>query len=1167
MMRPSIARIGTVLYVVVFCATSSFAQSAPTLTQRAQQALFQQSDSVLALQLAKSALKRDRHDAEAAFIAMESAAMQSDDAETLDAALTIVAETNPEDPRAELANDRIESLAANSTTFRARLPRLRKLAIANPPLRLALVAAAADSVPELNQLASSRDAGLVTDWRIAGPFGKSPLIDFDKHYQPESDSLHADRYAHHAVEQLQFTTGRFVLPEYFSPRGIYYAASEVYITSDGMWNVFVETSGTARVYIDGNPAATRDERRPAQPQLVRTLLHLTQGKHKLLVKFTPSASPFRVALLPPTGSIRKKQNIPVLTASPESDYALASLELSRGNTVAALSYAEAAHKLHDSAAVQSLLARCWKRASEDSPEQESALSEALALDPGATQLRLELAKQRFHSDHTQEALALLKQAAASAPRSEALLRIEAQEFSRLTWRSEAETAFEALVAEHPSCDNLRLASSFYTSNERVETARRLEEKLDVCAPNSLEGARALAHRGDHLHAAQLALKVSSASPFDRSPLEFAAREFMLTSDAAAARPVALRLAELAPNSDRYQRMLQTIERGSTTLDETRSAPLALLAPYRRDGIELIRQAATKKYSGGPALWTLNDAAVVDSNGSRWLYTHRIIRLLSRDGVLNYGEVSVPRGAEILHLRTIAANGQISEPEFNQHKPTVSMPALAAGDSIEEEFLQRTPGEETRFEFGSWDAPILYSRFTLIAPPSDKPLEAPESKPAKAIDEGFVATTWEFNDLLQPIREGSLPEASQFPSVVLAGEFATIDALREHAQEQLLSASVPGARAYQLANELSTASKADTARALYRHVMRSIEDDETNGLSGQIVSAEDSLDNNEGDRAATLLALSRAAGIDTRLLLARELGAHHEASSFSNPILEFRFADGKRLLADVQNDGLPLGAVSPQLDTDHALPVIDFLSNGTELRTEEAVALAPGVPGERSTADGKLEITTDGTLHADVIIHMAPWRASQMRGVLRTVNAPDRPRFFQQLAMRLFPGATEATGEVLHENDPDEQLSIHVVCSAPSFVDLRRRSVDIDQITPALGLRSMYAKSASRTAPLLIDSVLFESSVFDVTVPDGVTFANGVDTQLKSEFGSYSTSVRQTSTRVWQMKRDFNVPLQIVAPDHYQAFSAFANRIDSIERQRLSLRINRSQIQSVHMDRP
>ena len=62
--------------------------------------------------------------------------------------------------------------------------------------------------------------------------------------------------------------------------------------------------------------------------------------------------------------------------------------------------------------------------------------------------------------------------------------------------------------------------------------------------------------------------------------------------------------------------------------------------------------------------------------------------------------------------------------------------------------------------------------------------------------------------------------------------------------------------------------------------------------------------------------------------------------------------------------------------------------------------------------------------------------------------------------------------------------------------------------------------------------------------------HALDAEVKSEFGSYSTEVRQLSSNVWEMDRDFNIPLQIVAPEKYPAFSAFANRIDAIERQRL-----------------
>ena len=69
-----------------------------------------------------------------------------------------------------------------------------------------------------------------------------------------------------------------------------------------------------------------------------------------------------------------------------------------------------------------------------------------------------------------------------------------------------------------------------------------------------------------------------------------------------------------------------------------------------------------------------------------MYYTRITRTLNKDGISRYGEVTLPRGADLLELRTIKAYGEIIEPELAQQKPTISMPALEPGDAIEEEYV-------------------------------------------------------------------------------------------------------------------------------------------------------------------------------------------------------------------------------------------------------------------------------------------------------------------------------------------------------------------------------------------------------------------------------------------------------------------------------------------------
>src|SRR6185369_15589942 len=107
-----------------------------------------------------------------------------------------------------------------------------------------------------------------------------------------------------------------------------------------------------------------------------------------------------------------------------------------------------------------------------------------------------------------------------------------------------------------------------------------------------------------------------------------------------------------------------------------------------------RRSAQRSFSGGPAVILLSDKVVMlRHEGPISVYVHRITRPLNKEGISRYGEVTLPRGADLLELRTIKANGEIIEPELAQQRPTISMPALEPGDAIEEEFVQHYAGLE------------------------------------------------------------------------------------------------------------------------------------------------------------------------------------------------------------------------------------------------------------------------------------------------------------------------------------------------------------------------------------------------------------------------------------------------------------------------------------------
>src|SRR5579859_3102931 len=160
-------------------------------------------------------LRQSPRDAVALFVRMETAELQERPDVVLDSALRLCAlRALPE--MQDVASNRVLQHAGNTLAFNSVLRRVRSAAAVHNRcsfnLRLALVAAASDGANvDLDQAAHS--AGLLTRWRIVGPFGKYNSVDFERRWPPETDRsfrlsypsdpesnvLKNDRKAHAAV--------------------------------------------------------------------------------------------------------------------------------------------------------------------------------------------------------------------------------------------------------------------------------------------------------------------------------------------------------------------------------------------------------------------------------------------------------------------------------------------------------------------------------------------------------------------------------------------------------------------------------------------------------------------------------------------------------------------------------------------------------------------------------------------------------------------------------------------------------------------------------------------------------------------------------------------------------------------------------------------------------
>ena len=731
---------------------------------------------------------------------------------------------------------------------------------------------------------------------------------------------------------------------------------------------------------------------------------------------------------------------------------------------------------------------------------------------------------------------------------------------RLGRQAEASSAIESELAINPSCSALARAEEFYTSIAAFENTAAARTGLRHCAPGSLAYAESLARAGQHRESAQAAAAVVSTNPLDRSARDLLVRQSLLAGDRERALNAARELAAIAPNSTLYRSAAEQIAAGAEVVDfatAPRPHPSTdLLQTLRRDGAEFVRQTAERRFFGGPAAILLDDNIVfARKDGSLVRYVHRITRVLNRDGIEGYGEVALPEGAELIELRTIKPDGASAEPELHEHKATISMPALAPGDAVDVEYLvtvtDAPQAAATGFTFGSYDAPIVASRFAVITPVGANRLTAISAAgdvPRMQVrtEANLHIRTWERHDIPQQSREVAAPPDA-LPSVQTSDALQWDDVRNFH-RNVLLGALQSQVEVSQVLNTFSPAlSETERARTLYSYVKLKLQSDRLTWP--EVTSAETTLARRYGSRTAALIALANASGLRADLLLARTQGRSRPATpsldAYAYPLVLFHI-DGNDIVVDAETDGLAFGALPPTLSRQDAL-LVPVVHKGTEPLTA-AMANADIEPESVATAD--LFFDTGGNLSAKVRIRMSSWRSVQMRSNLLATPIAQRRQFFDQLAARIFPGATSSGGSVLHEADPEMPLELIFDCRVQGMLTFVDGAAELDQLAPALGLRRMFAAAQDRRSPLYIESPLIETAVFRVHLPAGHTARLPVSRNFRSEFGEYTVAFREITANKFEVRRVFRVPVQLVSTERYPAFSRFAADTEDAERQRI-----------------
>jgi len=1176
------------LPILLFCLSASvgFSQKVqPTHPDKPVDSLLKNFSDFNLPAAADAADARLRHapkDTVALFIRMETAELQDRPEVVLDSALRLCALPAAQELH-ELASNRVLQHAANSWAFNAILRRVKAAAAIRNGctlnLLLALVAAASDGANiDLDMAAHS--SGLLTRWRIAGAFGRYNNVDFERRWPPETERHFRERYSaeqdspilrneHHGLstatadpsrttvpERFWFRDGMIALPEYFPSSGVFYAASEVDLPTPTSSRIDVLSSGTYQIFVDGKSVLLHDARYAAGPTRDSGSLSLAAGHHRILLKFTPDAAPLSVALHPQF-EVRTQKKAALTAALEQYTQALASYFRGDFAEMATLLRADAL-RVGYGHYLQALL---YSAAEEHSPRADAAWKAVATAQPSAVLARLKSAESAMERGQPEAARADVMSILAERPQSETALQLA---FS-LSRRNQVDgpPLLARLLESHASCARLAEAVKFYNAAAQQDKSRQVEQQMASCAPESLQYARLLAESGRHSAAAGYLQQLVTRNPLHRAARRLLVEQLLLDDQISAAKLQARQLREIAANGRDYTPAVKDTGVAQDSRSE-RAEGFAngaeFYVPYRRDGIELVRKSAQKSFSGGEAVILLTDKVVrIPRDGAVSVYVHRIARPLNKEGISRYGEITLPRGVDLLELRTIKANGEIIEPELAQQKPTISMPALEPGDAIEEEYvlhyaeLDQMPESAGSHTFGSFAAPILHARMVLLTPAdSTVSLREQAGPPLPLVGENnsMVIRIWERDNIAQTIAESFLPAVNLLPTVTVTSAEKTRSRLRD----QLIDASRAGLHVHEAVAELHLSQPggdAEKAKRLYRFVTSKID---STGPDWASSPAEDTLANGQGSRTMALLSLARAVGLKAELLLARKIeqSCGKELFCYAEPLVRFWLPNGESADVDAESDDLPFGAIPPTLDAREAHLIPMLLE---EEKKTEIVALNPQLAGEKSLAEADLSFT-DGDLVANIHVQLGSVRAQEVRAMFRNSGERERQAFFEQLAMRIFPGATSVTGIAAHEGDPEQPLALSVHCTVSQFINRQSGAAEIGQLAPTLGLATLYAKSPTRRFPLLIESLFFESTVFHLHLPDGMEVHSlPGDFTEKTEFGEYALRFVRMTHQV-DIHRDFRIPVQVIAPEKYRAFVNFASRIDEAERQRISLETGR-----------
>ncbi|AKU92139.1 hypothetical protein [Vulgatibacter incomptus] len=694
--------------------------------------------------------------------------------------------------------------------------------------------------------------------------------------------------------------------------------------------------------------------------------------------------------------------------------------------------------------------------------------------------------------------------------------------------------------------------------EALRLARELAQEDPQDLASNLRLAERLLAFGEPARASEVVARLEAAWPRS-SYLAGRSAELLERAGDAEGAQAARKRALALDGSDLALRRMAAFEAGAD-----------ILAEYDRDGLEIIRQFEPRRRFDTPAVVLFDfGGAEVYADGSFVERIHTVAKILDKRGIDLLGEVNLPAGAEVIHLRTIKRDGRIVEPESIAGKDSISLPNLEVGDFVEIQYLSATASRgaalagwsASPFYFRAEGTPLLESIYVVRA----------EKKAGLELDLHNGAQGAEVKDdgmhLLAIMRSHDgqvfLPEPTsvrrdEVLPWVQAGSGADEGRLASAFADNLAGSAK---RSFEVA-EWARAVKAGApgqgrdrnalVRALYERVMEEIDgSDASFGHPASQVLAQ-----KRGNRLLLLKAALDELGIENRYAAVRTFDQMPTDLRFPRPERWARLVlvvrpepAGGLVWLDPAQRWAPFGQVEPLAQ---GAPAWLLPTAGEQAPTASSTPVSTGKPQGREV-EMKLTLRDDGSLEGRGVERYLGFDAAWARTSLEKLDGDRRRQVVESALARGFRGLVLEELDVQTEGESGAPVSISYGFRVPDFAHDAgggRVSVDLDFFAAQLGRR--FLARGDRETPLLLRTPERVETRIDLELPQGL--APVISPEAARELGphgSYKRVVAVVPGRL-SLQEELEIYRGRVPPRDYAAFAGWVSAVDRAQAAELVL---------------